>query len=99
VLLQSTTLSRVAEQLDAPPMQVGLAYAPRLSLARTRNLGAASVTLPPDAIRQLDAVDQIQSVAAISIDLTDTKHRNLSTVAMVARAIFSRHLIKPWRRS
>ena len=66
-LLQSATLSRVAEQLDATSMQVALAWllqhAPNIlpipgtsSISHLReNLAAASLTLPQDVVEQLDA--------------------------------------------
>jgi len=66
--LQSSTLSGVAERLDATPMQVALAWllqrAPNIllipgtsSLKHLReNLAAAEITLPPDTIAELDGV-------------------------------------------
>ena len=67
--LQSATLSSVARQLGATPMQVALAWllqhAPNIlpipgtsSLAHLReNLAAATLTLTADAIQELDAVE------------------------------------------
>ncbi|MCF6103202.1 aldo/keto reductase family oxidoreductase [Mesorhizobium muleiense] len=66
--LQSSTLSRVAQRLDATPMQVALAWllgrAPNIllipgtsSVAHLReNLAAAELELPEDALRELDGV-------------------------------------------
>lgn len=66
--LQSAALSKVAAGLGATPMQVALAWllhrAPNLllipgtsSVAHLReNLAAASLALPPEALRQLDGV-------------------------------------------
>ncbi|WP_419696814.1 aldo/keto reductase family oxidoreductase [Mesorhizobium muleiense] len=66
--LQSSTLSRVAQRLDATPMQVALAWllgrAPNIllipgtsSVAHLReNLAAAELDLPEDAVRDLDGV-------------------------------------------
>jgi len=66
--LQSYTLSNVAQRLDATPMQVALAWllhrAPNVllipgtsSLAHLReNLAAAALSLPEDAIKELDSV-------------------------------------------
>ena len=66
--LQSATLSDVAMRLQATPMQVALAWllhrAPNIllipgtsSVAHLReNLAAASLTLPDDALRELDGV-------------------------------------------
>lgn len=66
--LQSAGLSQVAARLDATPMQVALAWllwrSPNIllipgtsSVAHLReNLAAADLVLPPDAIRELDAI-------------------------------------------
>ncbi|WP_294332993.1 aldo/keto reductase family oxidoreductase [uncultured Sphingomonas sp.] len=66
--LQSATLSQVAAQLDATPMQVALAWllqrSPNIllipgtsSMAHLReNLAAASLTLPQDAVTKLDGI-------------------------------------------
>ena len=66
--LQSSALSRVAERLDATPMQVALAWllqrAPNIllipgtsSVAHLHeNLAAASLTLPDEAVSELDAI-------------------------------------------
>ena len=66
--LQSATLSEVAAQLDATPMQVALAWllqrSPNIllipgtsSVAHLHeNLAAASLTLPQDAVASLDAI-------------------------------------------
>jgi len=66
--LQSYTLSNVAQRLGATPMQVALAWllhrAPNVllipgtsSLAHLReNLAAAALSLPEDAIKELDSV-------------------------------------------
>ena len=66
--LQSSALSRVAERLDATPMQVALAWllqrAPNIllipgtsSVAHLHeNLAAASLTLPDEAVAELDAI-------------------------------------------
>ncbi|MBN8806618.1 MAG: aldo/keto reductase family oxidoreductase [Sphingomonas sp.] len=66
--LQSAALSAVAERLSATPMQIALAWllqrSPNIllipgtsSLAHLEeNLAAASLTLPDDAIRELDAI-------------------------------------------
>ncbi|MGN8001108.1 aldo/keto reductase family oxidoreductase [Sphingomonas sp. 22176] len=66
--LQSATLSEVAVQLDATPMQVALAWllqrSPNIllipgtsSVAHLHeNLAAASLTLPQDAVARLDAI-------------------------------------------
>lgn len=66
--LQSATLSEVAAQLDATPMQVALAWllqrSPNIllipgtsSVAHLHeNLAAASLTLPQDAVARLDAI-------------------------------------------
>ena len=66
--LQSSTLSEVAARLDATPMQVALAWllrrAPNILLIPgtssvthlQQNLAAAGLTLPDDAIVQLDSV-------------------------------------------
>jgi pyridoxine 4-dehydrogenase len=73
VPLQSSAPFRVARQLDATPMQVALAWLPQhapnilpipgtSSLTHLReNMAAASLTLPADAIKQLDAVGQIHA--------------------------------------
>jgi pyridoxine 4-dehydrogenase len=66
--LQSTTLSEVAARLGATPMQAALAWlqhrAPNIllipgtsSLHHLReNLASAALTLPPDALKELDAI-------------------------------------------
>jgi len=66
--LQSSALSRVAERLDATPMQVALAWllqrAPNIllipgtsSVAHLHeNLAAASLTLPDEAVAELNAI-------------------------------------------
>ena len=66
--LQSDALSNVAARLNAKPMQVALAWllqhAPNIllipgtsSTAHLReNLAAAELVLPPDAVRELDAI-------------------------------------------
>ncbi len=66
--LQSSTLSEVAARLDATPMQVALAWllrrAPNILLIPgtssvahlQQNLAAAGLTLPDDAVGQLDSV-------------------------------------------
>ncbi|MET0430804.1 MAG: aldo/keto reductase family oxidoreductase [Microvirga sp.] len=71
--LQSTTLSGVAQRLNATPMQVALAWLLRRSpnillipgtssVAHLReNLAAATLTLPDDAIRELDGVSGAQA--------------------------------------
>ncbi|MET0742497.1 MAG: aldo/keto reductase family oxidoreductase [Microvirga sp.] len=71
--LQSTTLSGVAARLNATPMQVALAWLLRRSpnillipgtssVAHLReNLAAATLTLPDDAIRELDGVSGAQA--------------------------------------
>ena len=68
--LQSSTLSEIANRLDATPMQVALAWllqrAPNLlvipgtsSVAHLReNLAAAEMELPPDALAELDGIAQ-----------------------------------------
>jgi aryl-alcohol dehydrogenase-like predicted oxidoreductase len=68
--LQSSTLSEIANRLDATPMQVALAWllqrAPNLlvipgtsSVAHLReNLAAAAMELPPDALAELDGIAQ-----------------------------------------
>lgn len=68
--LQSSTLSGIANRLDATPMQVALAWllqrAPNLlvipgtsSVAHLReNLAAAEMELPPDALAELDGIAQ-----------------------------------------
>jgi len=69
--LQSATLSNVAARLEATPMQVALAWllrrAPNIllipgtsSLAHLReNLAAAALSLPDDAVSELDGMAQI----------------------------------------
>jgi aryl-alcohol dehydrogenase-like predicted oxidoreductase len=66
--LQSTTLSNIAQRLGATPAQVALAWlmrrAPNIllipgtsSLAHLReNLGAAELSLPQDALKELDGI-------------------------------------------
>ena len=66
--LQSTTLSKVAEELGATPMQVALAWllhrAPNIllipgtsSLAHlAENLAAAALQLPESALRRLESI-------------------------------------------
>jgi pyridoxine 4-dehydrogenase len=73
--LQSSTLSDVAQRLGATPMQVALAWllrrAPNIllipgtsSVAHLReNLAAAAITLPDDAIKALDGMVGIGSMA------------------------------------
>lgn len=70
--LQSSALSTVAERLGATPMQIALAWllqrAPNIllipgtsSLAHLReNLAVARITLPPDAVTELEAVAQLR---------------------------------------
>jgi pyridoxine 4-dehydrogenase len=72
--LQSSTLSDVAARLGATPMQVALAWllrrAPNIllipgtsSVAHLReNLAAAELTLPDDAVRELDSVANIGGI-------------------------------------
>ena len=74
--LQSSTLSAVADRLDATPMQVALAWllrrAPNIllipgtsSVAHLReNLAAAELDLPDDAAEELDRVADIRNAAA-----------------------------------
>jgi pyridoxine 4-dehydrogenase len=71
--LQSETLSAVAAELGATPMQVALAWllqrSPNLVLIPgtssvehlRQNLQAASLTLPSDAVRRLDAMTSVSS--------------------------------------
>jgi len=66
--LQSSALTEVADQLDASPMQVALAWllqrSPNLLLIPgtssvehlRQNLTAAELTLPPDAVARLDTI-------------------------------------------
>ena len=66
--LQSSTLSDVADRLGATPMQVALAWLLRRSpnillipgtssVAHLReNLAAASLTLPPEIVLELDGI-------------------------------------------
>jgi pyridoxine 4-dehydrogenase len=66
--LQSSTLSEVADRLGAKPMQVALAWllhrSPNIllipgtsSVAHLReNLAAAELTLPPQALAELDGI-------------------------------------------
>lgn len=73
--LQSSTLSAIAERLEASPMQVALAWllrrAPNIllipgtsSVAHLReNIAAGDLELPPDALVALDAVGQLQAQA------------------------------------
>lgn len=73
--LQSSTLSGIAEQLNASPMQVALAWllrrAPNIllipgtsSVAHFReNVAAGDLELPPDALVALDAVGQLLAQA------------------------------------
>ncbi|MCT7328423.1 aldo/keto reductase family oxidoreductase [Ralstonia mojiangensis] len=74
--LQSSTLNAVAARLGATPMQTALAWllhrSPNIlvipgtsSVAHLReNLGAAAITLPEDAMRELDAVAHASDEAA-----------------------------------
>jgi len=74
--LQSSTLSAVADRLDATPMQVALAWllrrAPNIllipgtsSVTHLReNLAAAELDLPDDAAEELDRVADIRNAAA-----------------------------------
>jgi len=74
--LQSSTLNDVAARLGATPMQTALAWllhrSPNIlvipgtsSVAHLReNLGAAAMTLPEDAMRELDAVAHASHQAA-----------------------------------
>ncbi len=73
--LQSSTLSDVAQRLDATPMQVALAWLLRRSpnvllipgtssVAHLReNLAAAACVLPDDAVHSLESMAAIGSVA------------------------------------
>ena len=68
--LQSSTLNDVAESLHATPMQVALAWllhrAPNILLIPGtsslvhlhENLAAASLKLPPEALQQIDTIEQ-----------------------------------------
>lgn len=73
--LQSSALSDVAQNLDATPMQVALAWLLHRSsnmllipgtssLEHLReNLAAAELTLPPDALKVLDGLASEEQVA------------------------------------
>lgn len=77
--LQSSTLADVAAKLNATPMQVALAWllyrAPNIllipgtsSLAHLReNLAAAALTLPPDAVAELDTIGAAAQQAASGV--------------------------------
>jgi aryl-alcohol dehydrogenase-like predicted oxidoreductase len=90
-LLQSQTLSRMARQLDATPMQVALAWllqhTPNIlpipgtsSLEHLReNIAAAALTLPASVVAELDAVAPVRpshGPEAKSFVQPDTAHRN-----------------------